>query len=56
MLIELCKTTSMIIANGRLYNDLGMGDYTYHSPNGSSAVDYFLLQRADIIHVNDFEY
>ena len=42
-LIDFCKISSLLIGNGRLYSDAGVGEYTYHSMNGSSVVDYLLL-------------
>jgi len=54
-LIELCQTTSFVIGNGRLFKDRGIGNHTFHSVNGSSTVDYFLLNVNDFIHVTDFE-
>lgn len=53
-LIELCQSTSLVIGNGRLYGDLGIGEYTYHSMNGSSMVDYFILNPHDLKNVTDF--
>ena len=37
-LLELCQATSLIIGNGRLHSDLGIGEYTYHSHNGASVL------------------
>jgi hypothetical protein len=48
-LIEFCQSTSYIIGNSRLHNDQGIGEYTFHSPLGSSVVDYLLL------HIDDFD-
>ena len=47
-LIDFCKTSSLLIDNGRLYYDAGIGEYTYHSMNGSSVVDYLLLDYNDL--------
>ena len=52
--LELCQSTSFVIGNGRLHNDLGIGDFTFHSFNGSSTVDYFLLNPDDFKHVTGF--
>ncbi|MES9885080.1 MAG: endonuclease/exonuclease/phosphatase family protein, partial [Sedimenticola sp.] len=49
-LLDLCKATSLRIANGRLGADKHNGAYTYFSRNGSSVIDYLLL------NYNDFEY
>ena len=50
-LIDLCKATSLTIGNGRLHNDSNIGDFTFHSYNGSSMVDYLLLDKHDYKHV-----
>ena len=54
-LIELCQSTSFILGNGRLHNDRGIGDYTFHSRIGSSTVDYVLLYSPDIKYITKFE-
>lgn len=41
-LVELCKNTNMLIANGRTCGDIP-GNYTYHNNQGSSVVDYALF-------------
>jgi hypothetical protein len=41
-LIEFCMSSALVIGNGRLYSDRDRGEFTYHSLNGSSVVDYFL--------------
>ena len=53
-LLSLCKSTSLIIGNGRLYNDQN-GEITFYSRNGCSTVDYFLLNFDDLKHVSTFE-
>jgi len=52
-LLSLCKTTDLIIANGRLPNDKS-GEYTFQNNNGSSTVDYFLLNYHDFETIKDF--
>lgn len=42
-LIDLCLSTDLKIANGRTIGDL-YGNFTCHSYNGSSLVDYILVQ------------
>lgn len=54
-LIELCQSTSYVIGNGRLHDDLDKGEFTYHSMNGSSVVDYLLLNIHDFDCVTDFQ-
>ena len=53
-LLELCQATSLIIGNGRLHSDLGITEYTYHTLNGASVVDYLLLNANDLKLVSDF--
>ena len=43
----MCKTTSLIIANGRIHNDNNVGGFTFINTNGSSTVDYLLLSPTD---------
>lgn len=59
-LVDLCKTTDLLIANGRLGTDAERGDFTCTTYNGASTVDYFLLSaclfnRATDISVLDFD-
>jgi exonuclease III len=54
-LLDLCQSASIIIGNGRLHNDRGIGDYTFHSINGSSVVDYLLLGADTIEYISHFE-
>ena len=41
--IKLCKTSDKKIANGRLGKDRGIGNYTCHTTNGNSIIDYAVL-------------
>ncbi len=57
-LIDLCISTGMEIANGRILGDL-TGKFTCHKYNGSSVVDYVLadnivLSHLQYLRVNDF--
>ncbi|MES9880358.1 MAG: reverse transcriptase family protein [Sedimenticola sp.] len=54
-LINMCMTTGLIIANGRLHNDNNIGQYTYCSHNGMSVVDYLLMKYSDKDHISDFK-
>ncbi|KAH3844107.1 hypothetical protein DPMN_086359 [Dreissena polymorpha] len=54
-LSELCQSTSFIIGNGRLHDDLNVGEFTFHSHRGSSLVDYLLLEPKDIFLVSNFK-
>ena len=49
-LLNLCKNTGLLIANGRL-ND---GEFTFQGSQGSSTVDYILLNNHDFQYVNEF--
>ena len=53
-LIELCKTTNLLIANGRLGSDKGIGEFTFYGQNGCSAVDYLLLSLLDFETISHF--
>ena len=53
-LLELCQATSLIIGNGRLHSDLGIGEYTCHTHNGASVVEYLLLNASDFKIVTEF--
>ena len=54
-LISLYKTSNFIIANGRLHKDANIGEFTFHNKNGSSTVDYLLLQAEDIEIIKEFQ-
>ena len=49
-LLNLCKDTSLLIANGSL-ND---GEFTFQGSHGSSTVDYVLLNNHDFQYVTEF--
>lgn len=55
-LISMCKTTSHVIANGRLAQDKH-GNYTFSSSRGLSVTDYLLMQKdtLDQNFVKEFE-
>jgi exonuclease III len=46
-LLELCKTSGLKIANGRVLGDSG-GRFTCHKYNGSSVVDYILAEHTTL--------
>ena len=54
-LLDLCKSTSMRIANGRLGSDHQIGTYTYTCHTGSSVIDYLLLSQHDFSHIANFK-
>ena len=43
LLLELCKNTGLIIANGRIYQDNLIGSFTYYNGHGKSVIDYMLF-------------
>ncbi|MEW8545054.1 MAG: reverse transcriptase family protein [Candidatus Thiodiazotropha sp.] len=53
-LLELCKTTELLIANGRIGQDADLGEYTFIGSNGRSVVDYLLLSRDDFEYIVNF--
>ena len=53
-LLDLCKSTGLIIANGRLGADKYIGDFTCITPRGQSVVDYILLAFSDFGCVSHF--
>ena len=51
LLIDLCKTTEMVLVNGRL-NNRNSGDYTCITHNGESVIDYFVIDYDAFDDVN----
>ncbi|XP_053405174.1 uncharacterized protein LOC128558910 [Mercenaria mercenaria] len=54
-LLDLCKTTSMRLANGRLHNDYNNGFFTYYNRQCSSTIDYLLLNERYFNIIDSFE-
>ena len=54
-LIELCQSTGLLIANGRLLGDENIGSFTFCSHQGQSTVDYLLLNYSDFETLSHFE-
>ena len=54
-LLELCKTTSLLIANGKLGSGSETGEFTFLGEKGCSTVDYLLLPFIDFETVSYFE-
>ena len=50
-LISLCKSTNIIIANGRYQMDKDIGQHTFCSHKGMSMVDYLLFEK-EFLHNN----
>ena len=53
-LLDLCKSFSMRIVNGRLGNDNGVGQYTCYTHNGESTVDYVVTGYCNFSVISDF--
>ena len=53
-LLDLCKSTGLIKANGRLSEDSSVGEFTCINARGRSVVDYFLLAHSDFDTVSYF--
>ena len=48
-LLDLCKSTDLVIANGRLSEDNQFGEYTCINPRGRSVVDNLMLEYSETI-------
>ena len=53
-IIDLCKSTNLLIGNGRLHSDSGIGEFTFINHNGMSTVDYILLEYNNFSLIKDF--
>ena len=53
-LLDLCKSTNMVILNGRIDLDKGIGHFTRVDTTGCSVVDYSLSSISMIDEVNHF--
>ena len=51
-LLQLCQSTDLLIANGRMFED--QGDFTFCSHMGLSTVDYLLLNFHDFDTLDSF--
>ena len=54
-LLNLCLSTGLLIANGRLHDDRNVDKFTFCSHNGHSVVDYLLLNFYDIVSESYFD-
>lgn len=52
-LLELCKTTGLYVANGRVFK--GEGKYTRDGSTGRSVVDYLLMTQESSAYLVDFK-
>ena len=53
-LLELCKAVGMLIINGRLGRDNGIGDFTRVDTTGCSTVDYMICNPSLFQCIRDF--
>lgn len=53
-LLDLCKSNSLRLANGRLGYDFGKGNFTYACVTGASVIDYLLLSERDFGLIQHF--
>ena len=53
-LIELCKMSDLKIANGRIGRDRVIGNYTCHTTNGKSTIDYAVISMELYPNIVDF--
>ena len=54
-LLDLCKSSGFVIANGRLGDDYGVGEVTYYATQGISTIDYLLLHNTNLESVFKFQ-
>jgi exonuclease III len=54
-LLSLCKSTGLLIGNGRLGQDRGIGRFTCCTEKGRSCIDYVLLYPCCLDLVHDFK-
>lgn len=53
-LCNLCSSVGVGIANGRVGEDKGIGEFTYIGPNGNSTVDYLLCSACNFDKIMSF--
>ena len=53
-LIELCKMSDLKIANGRIGRDKRLGNFTCHTSNGQSTIDYAIVSMELFPNIVDF--
>ena len=54
MLHDLCQAARLRLVNGRTGCDKGTGNFTCHTPRGSSTVDYVITSIPVRKYLNDF--
>ena len=53
-LIELCKMSDLKIANRRIGRDKRLGNFTSHTSNGQSTIDYEIVSMELFPNIVDF--
>ena len=53
-MLDLCKSLSLRIANGRLGHDFNKGELTYFSQHSQSIIDYLVLKESDFSLIHDY--
>ena len=53
-ILDICKSSGLLIMNGRLYGDEGIGNFTRVGTTGSSVVDYVIVSRGDVACISNF--
>ena len=51
----MCKTTGVRLLNGRVGDDTGVGEFTFHCSRGSSLVDYIMCSVGFMVNIIDFK-
>ena len=54
-LIDLCKSTGLVMINGRIGSDRGIGGFTRIAETGCSVVDYALCNARLFRHIQQFD-
>ena len=54
-LLQMCKTTNLIIVNGRLGYDKGIGKVTCSNSRGQSTVDYVICSPGIFRYIDEFK-
>ena len=54
-LIKLCKETDIVIANGHVGNDKGIGEFTHHNYHKGASVIDLLLTSKNLDNIKHFE-
>ena len=54
-MIDLCQSTGLLIANGRLSDDMNIGKFTFCSHLEQRTVDYLLLNLTDFDTISYFD-